>query len=178
VNPTSGPAQTVTLLVGEELPVIANIPVGFPVTLDVSGVTDYDIRHFDNWFTDFLFNNSSMVTGQRIAIGGSLDANQNFVPARIVLRRQGVVGDLVLNSVSIVSGNRGSFQLQNNALFGYLTGGPLTVQTGDITLFLNVNGLSGIQSGGSMKLAAGGLLLKDPNSGDPQLWAHVVAVRP
>jgi hypothetical protein len=127
------------LLVGEEPPAIANIPVGFPITLDVSSVTDYDIRHFDNWFTEFLFNSSSMVTGQRIAIGGSLNANQNFVPARIVLRRPGVVADLVLNSVTVVSRNQGSFQLQNNALFGYLTGGPLTVQTGDGTLFLKVS---------------------------------------
>ncbi|HXY49651.1 MAG TPA: DUF5666 domain-containing protein [Terriglobales bacterium] len=178
VNPSSGPAQTVTLLVGEELPAISNIQVGFPVTLDVSGVTDYDIRHFDTFFTEFLFNASSMVVGQRIAVGGSLDANQNFVPARIVLRRQGTVGDLVLNSVTITSGNRGSFELQNHSLFGYLLGTPLMVETGDNTLFLNINGLSGIQSGGSMTLAASGLILKDPTSGNPQLWAHTVAVLP
>jgi len=48
VNPTTGPAQTVTLLVGEELPAISNLQVGFPTTMDVSAVTDYDIRRFDN----------------------------------------------------------------------------------------------------------------------------------
>jgi hypothetical protein len=178
LNPASGPAQTVTLLVGEELPAISNIQVGFPVTLEVSGVTDYDIRRFDTFFSEFLFNASSMVVGQRIAVGGSVDANQNFVPARIVLRRQGVVGDLVLSSVTITGGNRGSFALQNHSLFGYLLGAPLTVETGDSTVFLNINGLNGIQSGGSMKLAASGLILKDPTSGNPQLWAHTVAVLP
>jgi len=178
VSPSSGPAQIVTLLVGEELPAVSNIQVGFPVTLDVSGVTDYDIRHFDTFFTEFLFNASSMVVGQRIAVGGSMDADQNFVPARIVLRRQGTVGDLVLNSVTINGGDRGSFELQNHSLFGYLLGTPLTVETGDNTVFLNINGLGGIQSGGSMKLAASGLILKDPTSGNPQLWARTVAVLP
>jgi hypothetical protein len=179
VNPTSGPAQTVTLLVGEELPAISNIQVGFPTTIDVSAVTDYDIRRFDNGFTNVLFNNASMVVGQRIAMGGTIDTGSgNFVPRRIVLRRQGVEGDLVQGSVNILSGNQGSFQVQNNRLMGYLLGGPLTVQTGDLTLFFNINGLSGLQAGGSLKLAAGGLMLKDPNAGNPQLWARGVGVLP
>ena len=95
-----------------------------------------------------------------------------------MLRRQGTVGDLALNSVTITSGNRGSFELQTHSLFGYLLGTPLMVETGDNTVFLNINGLSGIQSGGSMRLAASGLMLKDPTSGNPQLWAHTVAVLP
>src|SRR4029077_20505062 len=91
VNPASGPAQTVRLLVGEELPAISNIQVGFPTTINVSAVTDYDIRRFDNWFTNFLFNDASMVVGQRIAMGGTIDTGTGtFVPSRIVLRRQGV----------------------------------------------------------------------------------------
>jgi hypothetical protein len=179
VNPASGPAQTVTLLVGEELPTISNIPVGFPTTIDVSAVTDYDIRRFDNWFTNFLFNDASMVVGQRIAMGGTIDTGTgNFLPRRIVLRRQGVEGDLVQGSVNIVSGNQGDFQVQNNRMMGYLLGGPLTVQTGDLTLFFNINGLSGLQSGGSLKLAAGGLMLKDPTTGNPQLWARGVVALP
>ncbi len=179
VNPTTGPAQTVTLLVGEELPAISSIQVGFPATIDVTGVSDYDIRRFDNWFTNFLFNNTSLVVGQRIAMGGTIDTGTgNFVPRRIVLRRQGVEGDLVQGSVNIVSGNQGSFDVQNNRLMGYLLGGPLTVQTGNLTLFLNINGLGGLQSGGSLKVASGGLMLKDPTTGNPQLWAHGVVVLP
>jgi hypothetical protein len=179
VNPASGPAQTVTLLVGEELPSISSIQVGFPTTINVSAVMDYDIRRFDNWFTNFLFNDASMVVGQRIAMGGTIDTGTgNFVPSRIVLRRQGVEGDLVQGSVNIVSGNQGDFQVQNNRMMGYLLGGPLTVQTGDLTLFFNINGLGGLQSGGSLKLAAGGLMLKDPTTGNPQLWARGVVVLP
>ncbi|HZU45565.1 MAG TPA: DUF4382 domain-containing protein [Terriglobales bacterium] len=181
VNPSTGPASTVTLLVGEELPALQGINVGFPVTIDVSGVTDYDIRHFDNWFTQFLFNNSSMVTGQRIAIGGTLDTTTNpptFVPQRIVLRRQGVVGDLVPGSVNIISGNLGNFQLQNNSLFGYILGAPLTVNTGNSTRFINISGLAAMQSGGSMKLVVHGLILKNQNTGNGDMWAHRVRVLP
>ena len=181
VNPSTGPASTVTLLVGEELPALQGINVGFPITIDVSGVTDYDIRHFDNWFTQLLFNNSSMVTGQRIAIGGTLDTTSNpptSVPQRIVLRRQGVVGDLVPNSVNIISGNLGNFQIQNNSLFGYILGTPLTVNTGNSTRFINISGLAAMQTGGSMKLVVHGLILKNQNTGNGDMWAHRVRVLP
>ncbi len=181
VNPSSGPAQTVTILVGEEVPDMAQVQVGLPLTVNVSQVQDYDIRRLDNWFTSFLFSNTSMVVGQRIGIGGTLDTTTNpatFVPRRIVLRRQGVVGDLVLGSVVINNGNQGSFKIQNNSLFGYLLGGPLDVSTSNTTRFFNVNGLAGIQAGGAMKLATWGLILKDNTTGDPRMYAHGVAALP
>ncbi|HXZ80347.1 MAG TPA: DUF4382 domain-containing protein [Terriglobales bacterium] len=181
VNPTSGPAQTVTLLVGEEWPDIANIQVGFPVTLDVSQVQDYDICHVDNWFTNFLFNNSELVVGQRIAIGGTLDTTQNpavLVPQRVVLRRQGVEGDLVAGSVNIVSGNQGSFQIQNSRLFGYILGAPLDVSTSNFTRFRNINGLSGLAAAGSAKVGTYGLVLKDNSTGNPRMYSHWVTVLP
>ena len=179
LNPTTGPVQTVTIVVGEEMPAMSSAPVGLPTTLDISQVSTYDVCFFDNWFTNILFNNSSIVVGQRVFVGGSLDSSTNtFTPSMVSLRLQGVVGDLVSNSVSITSGNRGSFQLQNGALMGYVLGAPMTVQTGDVTTFVGVNGLSGMQSGGSMSLVAGGLVLKDPVSGNPQLWAGRVKVLP
>jgi hypothetical protein len=175
VNPTTGPVQTVTLLVGEELPDVPGVPVGTVATIDVSLVTNYSIRLIDNWFTNFLFNNTTLVPGQRIAIGGSIDAaTSKFVPSRIVLRRQGVVGDLVLNSVVINNNNAGSFQVQNNNMLGYVLGGPLAVQTANSTRFNNIAGLAAIQSGGNMQLATFGLMLKDPVSGNPTMYAHRV----
>jgi hypothetical protein len=173
VNPTTGPAQTVTLLVGEELPDVTGVPVGTVTTLDVSAVTNYSIRLLDNWFTSFVFNNTSLVPGQRIAMGGSIDATTSaFVPSHIVLRRQGVVGDLVLNSVVINNGNAGSLQLQNNRMLGYVLAAPLSVQTANTTKFTNLSGLAAIQSGGSISLATYGLILKDPVSGNPTMYAH------
>ncbi|HEY7402557.1 MAG TPA: DUF4382 domain-containing protein [Candidatus Angelobacter sp.] len=175
VNPTSGAAQTVTLLVGEELPDVPGVPVGTITTLDVSQVTNYSIRLLDNWLTSFVFNNSALVPGQRIAMGGHIDTTTNtFVPTHIILRRQGVVGDLVLNSVVINNGNAGSFQLQNNHMLGYVLGAPLAVETSNSTKFTNLNGLADIQSGGNMSLATYGLILKDPVSGNPTMYAHRV----
>lgn len=175
VNPATGPVQTVTLLVGEELPNVPNVPVGTVSTIDVSQVTRYNIRLLDNWFTSFIFNNTTLVPGQRIAMGGTIDSTTNtFVPSHIVLRRQGVVGDLVLNSVTINSGNLGSFELQNNHMLGYVLGAPLSVETANATKFTNLNGLADIQSGGNMSLATYGLILKDPTSGNPTMFAHRV----
>src|SRR5262249_43944838 len=160
---------------GEELPDVPGVPVGTVTTLDVSQVTNYSIRLLDNWFTSFVFNNSSMVPGQRIAIGGSINAATNaFVPSHIALRRQGVAGDLVLNSVGINNGKAGSLQLQNNHMLGYVLGAPLAVETSNATKFTNLNGLADIQSGGNMALAAYGLVLKDPVSGNPTMYAHRV----
>jgi hypothetical protein len=62
-------------------------------------------------------------------------------------------------------------------LIGYsLGGGPLTVNTGNITLFINTTGLSALQSVGSTPLVAGGLLFV--NNGTPVMAAGVVAVPP
>ncbi len=181
VNPSSGPAQTVTILVTEEFPDQAGVQVGFPLTLDVTGVQDYDIRRVNNWFASFLFNNTNMVVGQRIGIGGTLDTAVTpavFVPKRIVLRRQGVEGDLVAGSVTVTSGNQGTFQLQNNGLFGFLLGAPLDVSTSNATVFVNVSGLGGLMTGGNMKLVTFGLILKDSTTGKPRMYAHYVRVLP
>jgi hypothetical protein len=180
VNPSTGPAQTVTILVGEEVPDLAGIQVGLPLTLNVSSVQNYDIRLLNTWISSFLFNGSSMVVGQRIGIGGTLDTTQNpvaFVPARIVLRRQGVEGDFVQGSVVVNNApNGGTFQIQNNGLLGYLLGAPLDVSTANSSVFVNVNGLAGLQAGGAMKLATAGLILKDTTTGKPRMYAHYIKV--
>jgi hypothetical protein len=180
VNPSSGPAQTVTMYIGEELPNLSGaFTRGQVVTFDVSQISNYDISFFDNWFTNLLFNSSSMVAGQRIFVGGSWDGNSStFTPDMISLRRQGALGVLVANSVNIVSGNQGSFQLQNGSLLGYVAGGPFTVSTGSGTIFVNVNGLPGLSSAGSASIVARGLVFKDPNTGDPVVWAHRVRILP
>jgi len=179
VTPSSGAATSLTILVDEEVPALTGIPVGFPVTIDVSQVQIYDIRHIDNWFTNFLFNNTTLVPGQRVGIGGHLDTSQNppvLVPKRVMLRRQGVEGNLVSGSVQIVSGNQGTFQIQNGNLFGYVLGAPLDVSTDNKTRFPNINGLTGLQAAGAAKVAVEGLILKDPNTGNPRMYAQGVKV--
>ncbi|MFZ2084442.1 MAG: DUF4382 domain-containing protein [Candidatus Sulfotelmatobacter sp.] len=177
VNPTSGPVQQITLWVGETSADLVS-DVDTIQTIDVSAVTQYDMCFFDNLFTNALFNNSTVIVGQRIFIGGSYSSNV-FTPQVISLRFQGVYGTLTQGSVNIVSGNVGSFQLQNNALIGYsLGGGPLTVGTGNGTLFINTTGLSALQSSGSTPLVAGGLLFVNPTTNTPVMAAAVVADPP
>ncbi len=180
VNPTSGPVQSVTMFVGETLPALQSIPVDSVQTIDLSGVpaNRFDVCFFDNWFTTLLFNNSSLIVGQRIFIGGTYDTTTNvFTPSMVSLRRQGTVGSLQANSVSITNGNLGSFQLANDGLLEFSANGPFTVETGNLTNFINIDGLTGLESAGSAEIVARGLVFKDAN-GQPQMWAHRVRILP
>ena len=178
VNPTSGPVQQITLWAGETSADLVN-DIDTIQTINVSAVTQYDMCFFDNLFTSALFNDQSVIVGQRVFIGGNY-MNSVFTPQMISLRFQGVYGTLTQNSVTIANGNAGSFQLQNNALIGYSLGGaPLNVATGNGTLFINNTGLSALQSSGSIPIVAGGLLFENPlNNNTPVLAAAVVATPP
>ena len=171
------PGPVVTMFVGEELGTSATIPVDSIYTVNLSPVSEYDICFIDNWFTSELFNASSLVVGQRIFVGGTYMSNA-FTPDMVSLRRQGVMGALVANSVNIVSGNQGSFQMQNDALMSYSAGGPFTVFTVGKTVFVNINGLSGLEAAGATNLVARGLVFYDPVSQKPVVWAHRVRVLP
>jgi hypothetical protein len=177
VNPSSGPVQSVTMWVGEELGTSGVVPVDSVQTINLSAVQTYDICFFDNFMTDQFFNASSLVVGQRIFIGGSINS-ASFVPDMVSLRRQGVVGALVANSVVETNGNLGSFQMQNDALMSYAAGGPFTVYTGNATIFENINGLAGLASAGTPNLIARGLVFKNSGDGKPVVVAGRVRVLP
>jgi hypothetical protein len=177
VNPTSGAVQQITLWVGETSADLVT-DIDSVQTVNISAVSAFDMCFFDNLFTNALFNSPNVIVGQRIFIGGSV-SNSTFTPQMVSLRFQGVYGTLTQDSVNIVDGNAGSFQLQNNGLIGYSLGGaPLTVATGSATLFVNTTGLSALQSGGSIPLVAGGLLFVDPITSTPIMAAAVVADPP
>jgi Domain of unknown function (DUF4382)/Domain of unknown function (DUF5666) len=169
------PGPVVTMFVGEELGTSASIPVDTIYTVDLSQVSNYGICFIDNWFTNELFGPTSLVVGQRIFVGGTYQGN-TFTPDMVSLRRQGVVGTLVANSVSITSGNIGSFEMQNDALMSYSAGGPFTVYTVNKTQFVNIDGLSGLEAAGTTNLVARGLVLYDSTAQKPVVWAHVVRV--
>jgi hypothetical protein len=167
INPTSGPVQTITMWVGETSADLVS-EIDTIQQIDVSAVTQYDICFFSNLYTSAFFNNSDLVVGQRIFIGGSY-SNSVFTPQMISLRFQGVYGTLTPGSVNITNGNAGNFQLQNNGLIGYSLGGsPLTVYTG----------LSALQGDGSIPLVAGGLLFYDQTLSTPIMAAAIVADPP
>jgi Domain of unknown function (DUF4382)/Domain of unknown function (DUF5666) len=174
------PGPKVTMFVGEELPDLSpNIPVDSVYTVDLSAVVTYDVCFFDNWFTQQFFNGSSLVVGQRIFVGGTYQSG-TFTPAMVSLRRQGVLGTLVENTVTITdaSTNTGSFQMQNDLLMSYSANGPFTVYTGVGTTFENINGLTSLQSAGAANLVVRGLVFKDLSTGKPVVWAGRVRVLP
>lgn len=147
-------------------------------TIDINAVTQYDICFMDNPFTNALFDSTSIEVGQRIFIGGSF-VNSVFTPAMISLRRQGMYGTLDVGHVTITNGNAGNFLLNNNGLVGYSVGGPVTVNTYNLTFFFNLTGLSQLQSETTaIPLVTRGLLLRDPVSGTTQFYAGVVADPP
>ena len=180
VNPSSGPVASVTMWVGEELGTSGVIPVDTVATIDLSAVTNYDICFFDNWLTQQVFSNSSLVVGQRIFVGGTVTGGA-FTPDMVSLRRQGVFGALVSGSVTVTGNtgsNQGYFQMQNDALMSYSAGGPFDVYTGDGTVFENINGLSGLASAGTPNLVARGLVFKSSVTGKPIVVAGRVRVLP
>lgn len=175
-----GTGPTVTMWLGEELGTSGVLPVDTVQTINLSGVTNYDICFFDNFLTNQLFNNTSLVVGQRIFIGGTVSGGV-FTPDMVSLRRQAVVGALVSGSVNVTGGtgsNQGSFSMQNDALMSYAAGGPFTVYTGDATIFENINGLAGLSAAGTPNLIARGLVFKDQTSGKPVVVAGRVRVLP
>lgn len=182
VNPSSGPVTSVTMWVGEELGTSGIIPVDTVTTIDLSNVQTYDVCFFDNFLTNQVFNNTSLVVGQRIFVGGAVTTTANgpvFTPDVVSLRRQGVVGALVANSVTITGGagsNLGSFEMQNDALMSYSAGGPFTVFTGNATVFENIDGLSGLAAAGTPNLISRGLVFK--YNGKPVVVAGRVRVLP
>lgn len=169
------PGPIVTMFVGEEIGTSATIPADSVYTVDLSQVSTYSICFIDNWFTNELFGSTTLVAGQRIFVGGTYMSN-TFTPRMVSLRRQGVVGSQVANSVNIANGNIGSFQMQNDALMSFSAGGPFTVDTVNQTVFVNINGLAGLQAAGTTNLEVRGLVLQDPVSKKPFVWAHRVRV--
>lgn len=173
-TPATGAADSVTLLVREEIPAVPGVDVGKPATLAISNSTVFDIYRMDLPVESLLFNRSQLVKGQRVSVGGTFNsANPPTLDTRrVVLHRQGLEGTVVANSLNVTSGNNGSFMLNANGMFGYLFGAPIEVRTTGNTRFKNLSGLSdaGSQTG---PIVVVGLLLKD-NSGNPVLVASWV----
>jgi len=177
IGNNSGQAQTVTMWVGETGADMVN-DVDTIQTFNIGAVTQYDVCFMNGPLTNMVFNDTAMVIGQRIFIGGSYSGGV-FTPAMISLRLQGVYGTFVPASVTITNGNTGSFELTNNGLVGYSAGGPVTVNTFGFTFFYDLTGLDQLAATGTnIPLVTRGLLLKNPVSGTPEMYAGFVADPP
>jgi hypothetical protein len=147
-------------------------------TINVSEVTTYDICFFNGPVTNALFGPTTIQVGQRIFVGGTYMSG-TFTPTMISLRLQGMYGVFVPGSVTVTDDNLGSFEVSNNGLVGYEVGGPVTVNTANITYFYDLTGLGQLQTTTTaIPLISRGLLLENPVSGNLQMYAGVVADPP
>jgi hypothetical protein len=175
IRPPNAPATAADLYVREELPAITGITDGDITTLTLNGTEVYRIGNINLPITSLLFNNSMLAAGQSVDVGGKL-VTTNGVPLltvhRVVLRRQGQEGNLVSGSVNIISGNVGSFSINDNWTAGVLLPQPLTIMTTNQTNFVGVSGLSGLS--GTQALRVVGYVLVNSQTGNAVLVANAV----
>ena len=110
-----------------------------------------------------LFDNSSLVAGQEVAVGGVIHTAKgvdSLIPKRVVLMPQGVAGTLA-GDASVVAGNVGSFPLEirTRSIASLLLPSPLTVRTTHETRFIDLGGLSELMGDEPIHLRVVGFVL-------------------
>jgi hypothetical protein len=175
-NNSSGDAQQIVMWVGETgADMVSDIDT--IQTINVSNISTYDVCFFNGPLTNAVFNPTSVVVGQRIFVGGSYSSSV-FTPQMISLRLQGVYGMFIPGTVTVTNDNLGNFEISNNGLVGYSVGGPVTVNTFNLTYFYDLTGLNQLQTTTTnMPLVVRGLLLKS-SGGTPEVYAGLVADPP
>jgi Domain of unknown function (DUF4382) len=173
VQAPNAQGTTFDLFVRDALPANPAFPPDAIATFDVTSSAKFLICHLNLPITQLLFNSSSLITGQRITLGGSL-ANNALTVKRVALHRQGVYGPWVNGSTMIQSGNTGSFQINEKGIVGVFLNGSLTVLTSNATEFDGLSGLSALTGSQTIPLHVVGLLLQDPATGGPVLVANRV----
>lgn len=173
VNPSSGPASSFDLYVRGLLPTDTGITLGQRATIDLNGTEKYSIYWMHGPLAQFLFNQSGILPGQHIAVGGPASgaANANGVTVkRVTLRHWGFNGTVVPGSVN--TGNS-TFQMQVNGFAGLLIPQTVTVYITDNCEFRDgFSQLSDVSAATNVRVV--GLLLKDPLNGNTVLVGHYV----
>jgi hypothetical protein len=173
VQPSSGPASNFDLYVRGLLPTSTGLTLGQIAQVDLSGNEKYFIYEWHNPLTQFLFNQSSLLPGQHVSVGGPATGAtnaQDVTAKRVVLRHWGFNGTVVPNSVNTTNG---TFQMQINGFVGLLIPQTVTVYTANPTDFRDgLTGLGSLTNGEDIRVV--GLLVKDPLSGNTVLLAHYV----
>lgn len=173
VQPASGPATSFDLYVRGTLPTGTGVEPGQIAQVDLTGNEKFFIYWLHNPLTQFLFNSSTLLPGQHVAVGGPASgaANaQSLSVKRVVLRHWGFNSTVVAGSVNETNG---TFQIQVNGFAGLLVPQTVTVYTAAKTEFRDgLTGLTDVTGGANVRVV--GLLLKDPTSGNTVLLAHYV----
>lgn len=176
-RPPTGPATAADIYIGSVLPDIAGIQDGQIQTLTLNGSEVYKIANIANPLTTLLFNNSSLIAGQVVDVGGPVTTTNGvstLTVHRVVLRRQGQAGSWVPGSTMVQNGNAGSFQLNDQAPAGILLPSPLTIVTATQTVFNNLSGLSALSGTTAIPIRVVGFILVNPATGTPVMVARSV----
>ncbi|MGB6743337.1 MAG: DUF4382 domain-containing protein [Terracidiphilus sp.] len=170
---TSSAAPGFDLYVRALEPTDTGLSLGQIADVSLTGTEKYYIFSMDNPLTQFLFNSSSLVAGQDVAIGGPASgaaSASDVTVDRIHLRNWGFNGTIVGGSQN--SGN-GTFQMQVNGFAGVLIPTPVTVFLGGHCDFrYGFGGFGDLADGTDVRVV--GLLLKNPTTGQLVLWARHV----
>jgi hypothetical protein len=173
VAPTSGPATSFDLYTRATLPADTGITLGSISQVDLTGSENFFIHRMHGAVSQFLFNSSSLLPGQRIAVGGPATGASNpqaVTVKRISLRQEGYTGTIVAGSVDTAAN---TFQMQVDGFAGLLIPQTVTVYVREDSTFRSgLNSLNNLQAG--VTIRAVGILLKDPATGTPVLLAHYV----
>jgi hypothetical protein len=176
--PTPAPATELQLYVRSELPDVQNVaPLGAIDSFALNGSEKYFIADFRNPLTTLLFNNTTLAPGQRLGLGGSLSGSgtsQTLTVHRVLLERQGQEGSWVAGSTKILSGNNGTFQINDNYLAGVLLPQPLTIISTQFTNYVNLSGLSALSGSGPFNLRIVGFILVNQQNNQQELVARRV----
>jgi hypothetical protein len=175
VTPTSGVATSFNLYVRGLLPASTGLTLGQIAQVNLSGSENYFIHRAHNTLTQYLFNSSQLLAGQRLVVGGPASGatNANAVTVkRVVLRQRGYNATVVAGSVNA---NTNTFQVTVNDFAGLLIPQTVTVYTDGVTSFRGgLSGLAAMQNGATIRVV--GLLLKNPTTGATVLLARYVDV--
>jgi Domain of unknown function (DUF4382) len=173
VNPSSGPATSFDLYVRGLLPTTTGLAQGQLATIDLNGSEKYSIYWAHGPLAQFLFNQSALLPGQHIAVGGPASgaANASSVAVkRVVLRHWGFNGTVVPGSVNA---GTDSFQMQVNGFAGLLIPQTVTVYIANNCKFRDgLTQLSDVSAATNVRVV--GLLLKNPTNGNTVLVGHYV----
>ncbi|MGA8732006.1 MAG: DUF4382 domain-containing protein [Terracidiphilus sp.] len=174
VTPSSGAASSFDLYVRGTLPATGTgVSDGNIATVNLSGSEKYSIYWMHGPLAQFLFNQSGLLPGQHVAVGGPATgaANGQAVTVnRVVLRNWGFNGTVVPASENAGSN---TFQMQVNGFAGVLIPQTVTVYITDKTEFRDGwSTFADLTDGAKVRVV--GLLLKDPVSGNTVLVGHYV----
>ena len=174
VTPSSGKASSFDLYVRGLLPASGTgVQLGQIATVDLAGTEKFSIRWDRNPLIQFLFNSSSILPGQSIAVGGPASgaAKAGAVTVkRVNLRDWGYVGHVVKGSVKV---GKGTFQVQVDGFAGQLIPQTVTVYVTDRCEFrYGYTGLHELEGGDLVRVV--GLLLKNPVNGSTVLVGRYV----